>query len=336
MRSSIKIFKRIVEEKKTFVLTTHVNPDGDALGSEIALALFLKKQRKSAKVINHSATPPNYRFLDPQNEILCFDPKLHADVVKRAEVIFLIDTNQLSRLRSMEPFVAESKAVKVCIDHHLEDDDSADLYIVDKTAAAAGEIVYRLLHRLDQKSIDKKIARSLYTAIMTDTGSFRFPTTDPETHAIAADLIERGAKPQEIFQEVYEKGPINTLQLLGRALANLKTAHDGRVAYMIVTRKMFEETGTSEYQTDNFIDYTMRIGGVQIGLLFNELKDGVKVSLRSKGKIPVNELAKEFGGNGHLNAAGARLFDSDLEEIASAVLERSKKYLRPTARPKKS
>ena len=336
MRSYFRTFKKIVEEKKTFVLTTHVNPDGDALGSEVALALYLKKRRKSAKIINHSATPPNYRFLDPQNEILHFDPTLHAEIVRRADVILIVDTNQLNRLRSMEPFVARSEALKVCIDHHLEDDDSADYYIVDKSAAATVEIVYRLFHHLDKNGIDKKIARALYTAIMTDTGSFRFPTTDPETHAIAAELIERGAKPQEIFQEVYEKGPINTLQLLGRALSNLRTVHNGRVAYMVVTRKMFEETATGEYQTDNFIDYAMRIGGVQIGLLFNELKGGVKISFRSKGKTPVNELAKEFGGNGHLNAAGARLFDKNLDEIVSAVLERSKKYVVDTGEPKKS
>jgi phosphoesterase RecJ-like protein len=228
----------------------------------------------------------------------------------------------------MEPYVRDSKAVTIYIDHHPDKDDFADLYVIDEPATATGEILYHLLKYLDAKAINKEIAQALYTAIMTDTGSFRFPKTDPDIHQIAADLIRAGADPPEVFQEVYEMGSANTLQLLGRGLASLKTVHDGRVAYMVITRQMFEETATKEYQTDNFVDYTMRIGGVQIGLLFNELPDGVKISFRSKGQIPVNELAKEFGGNGHLNAAGARLFGKKIDETIYAVLERSAAYVK--------
>ncbi len=327
MKSLFKSCKKIIEEKERFALTTHVNPDGDGLGSEVALAHYLKKMRKEVSIINYSATPPNYQFLDPNREIIHFNPALHLEKIRDAEVIFIIDTNHLDRLRSLEPFVRDSKAVKICVDHHLDKDDFADYYLIDEPATATGEIIYHLLQYLNGDKIDTDIARALYTAIMTDTGSFRFPKTDPEIHRVAAHLIECGANPPEIFQEVYEKGPINTLQLLGKALANLTTTHDGKVAYMAVTREMFRETGTSEFQTDNFIDYTMRIAGVQIGLLFNELPEGVKISFRSKGNIPVNELAKEFGGNGHLNAAGARLADKKLDETAAAVLERAKAYI---------
>ncbi|MEK6572153.1 MAG: bifunctional oligoribonuclease/PAP phosphatase NrnA [Bacteroidota bacterium] len=327
MTSLFEKCKSIINEKKTFVLTTHVNPDGDGIGSEVALARYLRKCDKEVTIINHSATPPNYQFLDPKNEIIHFSPTLHSGKIRKGEVIFIVDTNHLTRLRSLEPYVRESTAIKICIDHHLDKDDTADLYLIDEPATATGEIIYHLIQYLDGDKIDTEIARALYTAIMTDTGSFRFPKTDPEIHQIAALLIQRGADPPEIFQEVYEKGTVNALQLLGKALANLKTVHDGRVAYMIMTREMFRETGTSEYQTENFIDYTMRIGGVQIGLLFNELPDGVKISLRSKGQIPINELAKDFGGNGHLNAAGARLFNQKLDGTVQAVLERSLAYL---------
>jgi phosphoesterase RecJ-like protein len=320
--------KRIIDEKKSFVVTTHVNPDGDGIGSEIALASYLKKCGKQVSIINHSETPLNYTFLDPENEILHFNPSLHSETVRHADVIFILDANQLSRLRSMEPYVEESKAVKICIDHHLDKDDFADLYLIDEPATATGEILYHLLKYLDAKAIDKEVAQALYTAIMTDTGSFRFPKTDPDIHQITADLIRAGADPPEVFQEVYEMGSANTLQLLGRGLASLKTTHDGRVAYMVITRQMFEETAAKENQTDNFVDYTMRIGGVQIGLLFNELPDGVKISFRSKGEIPVNKLAKDFGGNGHLNAAGARLFGKKIDETVCAVLERSVAYVR--------
>jgi phosphoesterase RecJ-like protein len=320
--------KEIIDENKSFVLTTHVNPDGDGIGSEVALAACLRKRGKQASIINHSETPPNYTFLDPKNEILHFDPNLHAEKVRNADAIFIVDTNQLSRLRSMEPYVRESKAVKVCIDHHLDKDDFADLYLIDEPATATGEILYHLIQYLDGDKIDEEIAQALYTAVMTDTGSFRFPKTDSDIHQIAAHLIRSGADPPKIFQEVYEKTNLNTVQLLGQALSSLKTAHDGRVAYMAISRKMFSETGTKEYQTENFIDYTMRIGGVQIGLLFNELHDGVKISFRSKGDIAVNELAKEFGGNGHLNAAGARTVGKKLDDTIRAVLERSLAYVK--------
>jgi phosphoesterase RecJ-like protein len=326
MTSLLEKCKKIIDGNKSFVLTTHVNPDGDGIGSEVALATCLRKRGKQALIINHSETPLNYAFLDPKTEILHFNPSLHAEEVRRADAIFIVDTNQLSRLRSMEPYVRESKAVKICIDHHLDKDDFADLYLIDEPATATGEILYHLIRYLDGDNIDEETARALYTAIMTDTGSFRFPKTDPEIHQIAAHLVRSGADPPKIFQEVYEKTNLNTIQLLGLALSNLKTAHDGRVAYMAITRKMFSETGTKEYQTENFIDYTMRIGGVQIGLLFNELHDGVKISFRSKGDIPVNELAKEFGGNGHLNAAGARMVGKKLEDTIRAVLERSIAY----------
>jgi phosphoesterase RecJ-like protein len=320
--------KQIIDENKNFVLTTHVNPDGDSIGSEVALATCLKKRGKRAVIINHSETPPNYTFLDPKNEIVHFNPALHSENVRGADAIFIVDTNQLSRLRSMEPFVRESKAIKICIDHHLDKDDFADLYLIDEPATATGEILYHLIQYLDGDDIDEETARALYTAIMTDTGSFRFPKTDPEIHQIVAHLIRLGADPPKIFQEVYEKANLNTVHLLGQTLSNLKTAHDGRVAYMAITRKMFSETETKEYQTENFIDYTMRIGGVQIGLLFNELQDGVKISFRSKDDIPVNKLAKEFGGNGHLNAAGARTTGKKLEDVIYAVLERSIAYVK--------
>jgi phosphoesterase RecJ-like protein len=318
---------KIINESKSFVFTTHVNPDGDGIGSEVALASYLRKRGKQVSIINPSETPSNYAFLDPENEILYFNPSLHAVRIRDADAIFILDANQLSRLRSMEPYVKEGRAVKICIDHHLDKDELADLYLIDESATATGEIVFRLLQYLDADEIDKEIARALYTAIMTDTGSFRFPKTDPEIHRITAQLIHAGADPSEVFQEVYEKGNVNALHLLGKGLSNLRTAHDGRVAYMVITQQMFQETATKEYQTDNFTDYTMRIAGVQIGLLFNELADGVKISFRSKGRIPVNELAKEFGGNGHLNAAGARLVGKRLDEVVGAVLERSLAYV---------
>lgn len=328
MTSSIQDIIGTIHRHKNFVLTTHVNPDGDGLGSELAFAIALRQLGKTATIINHSSTPENYCWLDTGKEIIHFIPEQHRDLLLQADAVFILDTNQPERLRSMEPFIRQTKAVKVVIDHHLEPHGFADQYFIDDQATSTGEIVYRLLSTLGTIQIDAAIATALYTAIMTDTGSFRFPRTDPESHRIAAHLLECGADPSQIYVNVYEQWTSGRMRLLGEVLDSMKTAYDGKLSYVVCTQKMFRETGTTEVETDNFTTYPMSIKGVVVGILFNELKNGVKISFRSKGSIPINQLAKEFGGNGHLNAAGARLFDVSLESIVTSVIEKAGKYLR--------
>lgn len=320
--------KKIFDQKKTFVLTTHINPDGDGLGSEVALAAFLKSLGKKVTIINQSETPSNYLFLNSICIIEHFSREHHAAIITNADVVIVVDTNSPQRFTAMNDLVLQSKAYKICIDHHLDQAKFADLYLIDETSPASGEIVYRLLSYLNPKAITRKIADALYVAIMTDTGSFRFPKTDVETHSIIADLLARGADPSVLYQKVFEEGKINRLQLLGKALESLDTAADGKVAYMVLPRSAFAETQTVEADTDTMINHTMTIGGVLIGMLFVELEEGVKVSFRSKGNIPVNELAKEFGGNGHKNAAGARSTSKQLNEFVQKVVERAAAYAR--------
>ncbi len=323
----IHIITDIINQNKTFVITSHVNPDGDSLGCELALAHFLRKIGKSATILNHNETPKFYEFLDKRNEIIKFYPELHKDIILNTEVIFVVDTNQSDRLRSLEKYVLESKAIKVIIDHHLEAGDFADYYLIDSEATSTAEILYKLLLSMDNDIIDYDIAHPLYTAIMTDTGSFRFPRTDIETHQIIADLLQYDVDPTAVYSHVYESWSIGRMRLLGETLDSLKTEYDGKLAFMVCTQKMFENTETTEVETDNFTTYPMSIEGVKVGLLFNELEDGIKISFRSKGDIPINELAKEFGGGGHKNAAGARLFGVMLEKIVKDVVEKAKKYL---------
>jgi phosphoesterase RecJ-like protein len=327
MQNEFDEFRQIVERCTKFVLTTHVNPDPDAIGSEIALARFLTRLGKIVAVLNHSANPAYCSFLDPQSIILQFDPLQHANMVLNADAIIVVDANQPDRIQSLKPYVLSSKATKVCIDHHPERMPFADLYIVDEDSAATGEILYNLFSSFDQGSLTPDIATPLYVAIMTDTGSFRFPKTDAALHRIIADLLEHGADPVRSYNHVYEQGTADRTKLLGNVLASLQLALGGRAAYMIVTREMFSGTGTSEEDTDNFINYTLSITGVQIGLMFTELAEGVKVSFRSRGDIAINKLAQEFGGNGHKNAAGARIATGTIETLLPLVLERAQAYL---------
>jgi phosphoesterase RecJ-like protein len=325
--AEFETFRTLIESKTRFVLTTHMNQDGDGLGSEIALAGFLRRQGKQVSIVNISATPSNYQFLADLFPLLCYDTTAHASLIEDAEVIIVLDTNHLNRLGSMNQAVHSSKAIKICIDHHLEPGEFAHLYILDESSTATGEIVYRLLNYISSNSINRDAAIGLYTAIMTDTGSFRYPKTDSDTHKIIAHLIQLGADPVQIYEHVYEHGSINRLHLLGSALATMHTSNEGKIAYIVLTREMLDSTGTSEVDSDTFIPFTLAIEGVQIGLLFADVDGLVKISFRSKGDIWINELAKEFGGNGHKNAAGARLPHVTLSEIISQVLEHAAAYL---------
>lgn len=317
----------ILSDARTVVLTTHVNPDGDGLGCELALAEWLSARGCSVRIVNHSPTPSFYRFLDRNTLIHTFDPASDGACIADAEVICIVDMNQPERLKSMEQAVMASRAVKIVIDHHLEPHPFAQHYVVDVDATSAGEIVYRLLSEAHSGTFTPDIATALYCAIMTDTGSFRYPRVDPETHRIVADLIGCGADPVAIYSSVYEQWSIGRIRLLGEMLAGMEVRGDGRLACVTISREMLAKTGTIEEDTDNFTTYPMSIEGVVAGILFLELRDGVKISVRSKGDIPINLLAKEFGGNGHVNAAGARVFGMSLVETRRLVIAAAMKYL---------
>lgn len=330
MESAIEAVLPLFKQYGKFVLTTHVNPDGDGLGSEMALAEWLLGHGREVSIINYSQTPQVYCFLDPDKRILKFDEARDASTIARADVIVVMDTNHPDRLRTMEPHVMRSTAIKICIDHHLDPAPFAQHYVIDAEATSTGEIMYRLLVQLNGPSLPPSIARGLYSAIMTDTGSFRYPRVDPEIFHICAHLIECGADPVDIYRHVYEQWSAGRIKLLGATLESLETLYDGRLAHIAITQEMLRQTGTKEEDTDNFTTYPMSVEGVVAGILFLELQNGVKISFRSKGNIPINELAKEFGGNGHKNAAGARLYDVSLTTIRQQVLQAAHKYLDTT------
>jgi phosphoesterase RecJ-like protein len=327
MSTPIDTIHKVLLEGDVFVLTTHVNPDGDGIGSEIALAEWLEAHGKEVRIINHSPTPAVYRFLDPEARIQVFRPERDAVSIASAGIIVVLDTNHPGRLRSMESSVLASPAVKICIDHHLDPAPFAHHYLLDDDATSTGEIIYRLVTADRQGDPGSRVAQALYCAILTDTGSFRYPRVDPETFRIAAHLVECGADPVAIYSEIYQKWSTGRIHLLGEMLAGLAVSEGGALAHVTVTQEMLAQTGTTEEDTDNFTNYPMSVDGVLAGILFLELQDGLKISFRSRGEIPINELAKEFGGNGHRNAAGARIENGSLDEVKPQVLRAAHKYL---------
>ena len=318
----------LIKNNDKFVITSHVNPDGDSIGSEIALYKYLLKQGKNARIISYSETPDNYIFLDENKTIEKFDETEHNMSIQEADVIFVLDTNEYSRLRTMEPYIRKSPAKKVCIDHHLGKSNGFDYALIDTESPATGEILFKLFTFDKKQKLGIDIAIPLYAAIMTDTGSFRFPRTDSETHKITAELIEAGADPVEIYSKVYDRAQIGRLKLLSRFLNNIVLLYDGKVVYSNVYLKDLEETGTNIFDTEGFSHYIMSIASVQIGIIFTQSPRGVKISFRSKGEIYANELAKEFGGGGHMNAAGAWIDKGDMEKLAKEVTLKAKKYIK--------
>lgn len=317
----------LLRSHTSFVLTTHINPDGDAIGSEVALAGFLRETGKNPMIINHSPTPAVYDFLDPDNTIRTYDPGRDRPLIAGADVIVLLDANHPERTASMETDVLASPAVKVCIDHHPDPPPFAQYTLVDEDATSTGEILYRILMADPRTVLSPQIAAALYTAIMTDTGSFRYPRVDAPLHRAVAHLLECGADPVDLYTKVYERWTEGRIHLLGEALAGLTTTAAGKIASVRITRDMLKKTGTSEEDTDTFTTYPMSKEGVSVGILFLELADGVKISFRSRGSIPVNDLAREFGGNGHRNAAGARIPGAILTDIEQKVLTAARKYV---------
>lgn len=317
----------IINSNHSFLLTTHVNPDADAIGSEIAFAKMLIKLGKICKIINHSATPYNLKFLDVDNTIEKYDASKHINYFNSSDVLVALDFNRSDRLVSMQSGFLESNKIKVCIDHHQDPEEFVDHYFIDPDYAATGHIIFELIKKTGIVNLDLDIAAPIYAAIMTDTGSFRFERTTAELHRNVAELLDRGVNPTEIYDQLYDESKLSKIRLLGRSLSSLQLIAENKVGYMVITQKDFIDLEALESDTENFVNYIISAEGVTLGLLFIELKNGFKVSFRSKGDLPVNKLAGLFGGGGHTNAAGARFHNSDMNRSIPDILKEAEKFI---------
>ncbi len=319
--------KRIIQRNNSFLITTHVNPDPDALGSELALYLILKKLGKKVRIVNYSVTPYNLEFLDEEKVIEKFDEELHSNIFEEAEVLVVIDLNAASRLVKMEKGFRAFKGIKICIDHHQGTEDVFDHVFGDTNYTATAEIIYDFIEQTNVVELDYPIALQLYAGIMTDTGSFRFERTSSRIHLITAALLEKGIDPTKVYDKIYDQFNYGRIKLLGEALSSMAIDSTQQIAYMIIKRQSLERTGTTEADIDGFVNYCLTIRNIRIGILFYELNDGIKISFRSKGQIPVNKLANEYSGGGHSNAAGTRLFNVSIDEIKDKIISAAQRYL---------
>jgi phosphoesterase RecJ-like protein len=317
----------IIDSHSKFIITCHVNPDADAIGSELALAGILDQLGKEYLIINSSSTPYNLKFMDDKDIIQKYDEEKHNSLLQDVEVEIFLDLNFLNRTAKMFDHFKNSKGLKVCIDHHTNPENFADENLIDESKSSTGEIIFDFIKSVDKLKLDKNIAANIYSAIMTDTGSFRYSKTTPELHLKTAELLNYGLNTEEIYNKIYSQYKFSRIKLLGAVLNSIALSNSGKVAYMIVNQEILKRTGGIESDVDGFVNFALTSKGVEIGILFFELKDGIKISFRSKGEIPVNELAGQFGGGGHLNASGTRMFDIKLDEILPDVLKAADKLV---------
>ena len=323
-----KTLESVILNNDKFLITTHVNPDADAIGSEIAFQLILKKLGKETYIINHSETPYNLKFLDKDDVIKKFDKNIHSKIFNEVDVLMALDFNHSDRMVRMSDDFRNSSKLKICVDHHQDEEDFVDHQFIDTNYSATAHIIYDFIRKTGIVKLDYDLAYPIYAAIMTDTGSFRFERTSSELHKIAAELLELGIIPGEVFDKIYDQSYLSKVKLLGTALESLQLFGDkNEIGYMTLTRQDFRKCNGIESDTENFVNFSLSVQNVKIGLLFIELSEGFKVSFRSKGNIPMNKLAAEFNGGGHINAAGARFHKEKMSDMIPIIVKKAEKYL---------
>lgn len=290
-------------------------PDGDSVGSTVAMGLAVKMMGKSVTVISSDTVPKSYEFLPGVKDVVSLK-----DFSKACDLAIILDCTDLYRGGDELAELLKNVTTIINIDHHVSNNNFGHYNFVDPAAAATGELVYRLVKVLGL-NVTADIAMNLYTAIAMDTGSFRYDNTTADTHKIAAELISTGINVAWINEHLFEHKEIITLKLLGRALAGIRLSPCGRVAWISVPFSIMEEMGARDEHTDGIVNYPRTAEGVEIGLLFREIEPGkIKVGFRSKETADVNKLAANFGGGGHPRAAGC-LIKGNLAEVEAKVVE---------------
>jgi len=319
----IELFKK----HNNYIITSHTHLDGDALGSELALYHILRQFNKKVKIINQDKVPDIYKFLPGAEEIIYTEKhdKKNYPKVKSGTILIVLDSSSLDRIGNINININNVEYI-VNIDHHPSNISFGNFNYIDTNASSVGEILYQLGKEMGCL-IDEKIAVSIYTAIVTDTGSFRYTNTTIKTFSTALQLVKAGANPAEITDYIYNNNNLSGLKLLGKALSCLKIDSESKISWTFVTREMISESQSSDEETEGIVDKILSVKNVQVSVFFWETKDGnIKISLRSKGNINVDKFARIFGGGGHPNAAGCHL-EGEINEVSEQVISRLKKEM---------
>lgn len=316
--AQVKKVKDLLRKPKTIAILTHWSPDGDAMGSSLGLYNYLIQKKHKVTVITPNDYPDFLTWMQGNKKVVdaLANPKKAANALKKAEVIFTLDFNNLKRLEGLGEQVAQSKAVKILIDHHVQPEDYPDYSHHTTQTSSTCELVYEFICMMgDKKMVNARVAECLYTGIMTDTGSFRFPSTSAKTHRVVADLIDAGADNSSIHQLVYDGNTESRTRLVGYGTSEkMKVFNEYNAAYISLNAEELERFHYVKGDTEGLVNYPLSIRNIRFSAFIVERDGKVKVSFRSKGDFDVNSFArKHFNGGGHVNAAGGSS-DLSLEE----------------------
>ena len=327
-----KEFIKKIEKHQTIGVVSHIRPDGDCIGSQVALCRWLEKNGYRAVGFNEDHISLNMQWLLDYFPVETPTP----EKLEECDLFILVDGNALHRFGSFKDWYEENPRPLLMVDHHPNPEDIFDVAISVDDASSTCELIYKLYEETDIELIDEEIAKALYTGIITDTGSLRFDSVKPETFEVVADLVRKGQfTPNEVIEKLFYNKRLPQMKLLSCALETMQLYEDGQICVMSVTEKMLKDTGTTNADCEGFVDYPLSITGVKAAILLKDLDDkGIKMSLRSKSNVDVNVWARQLGGGGHKKAAGAwhkgplekaiadtvKIGSKQLDEIETATL----------------
>ena len=314
----------IINEGKKFIITTHLFSEGDAIGSELALKRFLCGLNKDAIIVNNEALPAVYRCFDTDRDVKFLRNKDVNINLNDFDAIFIVDVADWSQLGDFADMIKASSITKICIDHHASNPGYADINVIDKDASSAGELIFDLITNMNGK-ITLEVATPLYLSIATDTGWFKFSNTSAKALKACSDLIQIGVKSEIIYEQLFQTKQMSYLKLLTLALGILRQECDGKVVWTKLTKEMVKSSGVPFVDTDVIIDLIRAVKEVEVVIIFREIGNRkTKISLRSKHTVDVAKLASDFGGGGHVRAAGASIpepIDTTIGNVISGVRE---------------
>tara|TARA_B100000579_G_scaffold339771_1_gene291208 strand:+ start:40 stop:1062 length:1023 start_codon:yes stop_codon:yes gene_type:complete len=328
--SEIYKIKRLLSNKRKIVIIPHKNPDGDAIGSSTALKYYLDNFNHNVDIISPNQFPEFLKWMDPNNIIKIFNEnEKYSQKIIDAELIFTLDFNNLVRISGMKEYVEKSNAKIIMIDHHEEPSNYADFMYSEPKMSSTCEMIYHFIEKMgDVDKIDKNISRSLYAGIMTDTGSFKFPSTTELTHLVISNLLKTGISHSDIHNHIYDNNKFERVQLLSFALSKIKIIENLNTCYISLSQKELNKFNYEKGDTEGIVNYGLSIKNIKFAVIFMENSNDnvIRISLRSRGDFDVNQFSKNiFGGGGHKNAAGA-ISKKSLDNTINYFLDSLKNY----------
>ncbi len=323
-----KHINNYVDEAETILLTMHENPDGDGIGSATAMYHYLKEIKKDCRILNVSLLPVEYDFLNKDDIIETYDPDVHNSWISTVDLAIIFDVGDYKRIRELKTQIKDNKIKTLNIDHHPHPKDHPFTYnVVDLNAASTGDMVYDYIKSVRDGNISKLMAKGIYTAVMTDTGCFRYSNTNTHCHNIAIECMDVGIDTTNIYQKIYESSSQSRIALLGNILQNIHYELDGEFAWFIIDQKLISKVKASKADVEGFSDFVRTIRGVEVSMMVMENEDqSCRLNFRSTGKYTINGVAIELGGGGHKFASGA-IINNSLDSVVKNAVEKMKKSI---------